>query len=167
MAASVPAQPSSRVSHWSPLFARVARRLVQLAPGGAAAQRSNMDDTGAAEAAAATAAAVPASETSLATLLAAMQQMQLQIDGLQARLTAQTEAQAAAAKAKAAQTEAEAAAAKAKAAQAEAEAWVRSNVRRVITWRSKFHVITRCGDGAACVMYHITRATSHKAPPHA
>ena len=51
-----------------------------------------------------------------------MQQMQLQIDGLQARLTAQTEAQAAAAKAKAAQTEAEAAAAKAKAAQAEAEA---------------------------------------------
>ena len=39
-------------------------------------------------------------------------------------------------------------------------AWVRSNARRVITWRSKFHVITRCGDGAACVMYRITRATS-------
>ena len=80
-----------------------------------------MDDTGAVEAAAATAAAVPASETSLATLLAAMQQMQLQIDGLQAK-TVQAEAEAAEAQAKAAQTEAEVAEVKAKAAQAEAEA---------------------------------------------
>jgi hypothetical protein len=87
-----------------------------------------MDDTGAAEAAAATAAAVPASETSLATLLAAMQQMQLQIKGLEAK-TVQAEAKAAQAetevaevKAKAAQAEAEVAEVKAKAAQAEAEA---------------------------------------------
>ena len=51
-----------------------------------------------------------------------------------------------------------------------AAAWARSNGWRVITRRPKFHVITRCDDDAARVMFNITRATSRSAPvrvPHA